>query len=177
MKIILVMVMSANGKITAGENTRVHDWSSKEDQKYFAALKEKSRLIIMGRKTFDVARPTMTLSPKTLRVVLTGKPKSFAKLAVPEQLEFTNESPKVLVKRLKRQGYKEVLIAGGTEINTLFLKKNLVSELWLTIEPVFLGRGKNLLGETPLNTGVRLKSHRQLNGEGTLLLKYEVNRK
>lgn len=178
MFIILVMVMSANGKITSGENTRLHDWTSPEDQKYFAKLIEKSELVIMGRKTFLSAKPLMTLSTKTLRVVLTKKPKRYFKLSMPGQLEFTKEPPHTLVKNLEKRGYKQALLVGGAEINTAFLNVKLVNEMWLTVEPVILGNGKNLFSEKGLSSSpcLQLKSRKKLNGRGTLLLKYTVIR-
>ena len=102
MKIILVAVMSANGKITAGKNTRVYDLSSKEDRYYFSALIKKSKLVIMGRKTYIEARAHMILSPKTLRVVMTKRPDTYRKQAVSGELEFTNQSPKKLIGKLDR---------------------------------------------------------------------------
>jgi len=176
MKVVLAAVMSANGKITAGKNTRVHDWSSKEDQKYFASLKAKARLIIMGRGTFDAAKKHITLSPKTLRVVMTQKPERFARAAVPGQLEFTAMPPKKLLGALAQRGYREALLTGGSEVNTLFLRAHLVDEVWLTVEPKMFGRGKGLLSEKKLNINTRLLSIKRLNKNGTLLLKYSIDR-
>lgn len=174
MHITLIAVTSLNGKITAGENTRVHDWASKEDQRYFTALKEKSRLIIMGRKTFDAGREHMTLSPKLLRVVLTKNPGAYKKFEVPKQLEFTDESPETVLKRLEKIGQKKALLVGGAEINTAFLKQNLVNELWLTVEPLIIGQGKNLFSETELHKKILLRNVKKLNKNGTLLLKYKI---
>ena len=176
MKIILVAVMSANGKITAGKNTRVYDWSSKEDRYYFSALIKKSKLVIMGRKTYIEARAHMILSPKTLRVVMTKRPDTYRKQAVSGELEFTNQSPKKLIGKFKHRGYKEALIVGGGEINTAFIRENLIDELWLTVEPVIFGCGKNLFSENNFRAGLRLQSVERLNKKGTLLLKYSAGK-
>lgn len=172
MKIILVMVQSLNGKITAGVGSRVHDWSSKEDRRYFAALKEKARLIIMGRKTYEAAGGRITLSPRTLRVVLTKNPRGYTRETVVGQLEFAGNSPKVLIQKLKRRGYRKAFLVGGAEINSAFLKAKLVNELWLTLEPLILGAGKNLVTEEHFKKQLELKSVKKLNKKGTLLLKY-----
>lgn len=172
MKIILVMVQSLNGKITAGVGSRIHDWSSKEDQKYFTALTAKARLIIMGRKTYEAAKEHMVLSPNTLRVVLTKNPKRYKRETVAGQLEFAGNSPKVLIQTLKRRGYRKALLVGGAEINSAFLKAKLVNELWLTLEPLILGAGKNLVTEEHFKKQLELKSVKKLNEKGTLLLKY-----
>ncbi len=174
MKIICVMVMSANGKITLGRNPNVHDWSSKEDQRYFAAIKEKATLIIMGRKTYKVASGQMALSAKTLRVVLTKRLGAYKKQAVAGQLEFTDELPETLIEKLERRGYKKALLVGGSEINSAFFGARLIDELWLTIEPKIFGRGTSIVSEKNFTADLRLKSSEQLNKNGTVLLKYEV---
>ena|SRR3989338_6137086 len=176
MKIILVAVISINGKTTKGRDPDVHDWSSKEDQEYFAALKEKSRLIIMGRKTYEAAKGHTALSPKILRVVLTKNPKRYRHLTVQNQLEFTNQPPKKLLATLKRRGYAEALLVGGSEVNSAFLRANLIDEIWLTVEPLVLGTGKTLFSKDRPNKRMRLLHSKQLNKSGTLLLKYTVER-
>jgi dihydrofolate reductase len=178
MKVTLVMVMSADGKITAGENSRVHNWTSTEDQKYFSSLIKKSRLVIMGRKTFLAAKSSMKLNGKTLRIVMTRNPEQHSEQTVPGQLEFTNDSPEKLLAALKKRGYKEALLVGGAEINSTFLKANLIDELWLTLEPVILGNGKSIFSESnsPTKLKLKLKSSKKFNTKGTLLLKYDVVR-
>ncbi|MDO8482423.1 MAG: dihydrofolate reductase family protein [bacterium] len=175
MKTILVMVMSADGKTTAGKNGRVHDWSSSEDQRYFSALIKKSELVIMGRKTFLAARRNMKLSPTIHRIVLTRKPLRYKKFEVSKQLEFTDESPQALVKRLEKY-YQTALLVGGSEINSAFLKASLIDELWLTIEPLILENGKTLFSKDTPNKRMRLLHSKRLNKSGTLLLKYTVER-
>ena len=167
------MVQSLDGKITAGENTNVHDWSSKEDQKYFSALIKKSPLIIMGRKTYETAKQSMKLSEKNLRVVITGKPENYKREEIENQLEFTSDSPEMILKKLEKRGYRKSLLVGGAETNSEFLKAKLVNELWLTVEPVILGKGKNLFSESPSKENVKLVSAKKLNKKGTLLLKYD----
>jgi len=173
MKIIIAAVMSVNGKITSGDKTRVHDWSSPEDRKYFSALIKKSELVIMGRKTFLAARADMKLSTAIHRVVLTKKPAMYKKFEVPKQLEFTDESPRTLMKRLEKY-HRTAMLVGGTETNSTFLREKLIDELWLTVEPKIFGYGKGLFSEKNLNVGLQLRSMKQLNKNGTLLLKYTV---
>ncbi|MSU55082.1 MAG: dihydrofolate reductase [Candidatus Taylorbacteria bacterium] len=173
MKIILVMVMSADGKITAGENTNVQDWSSKEDLKYFSALIKKSSLIIMGRKTYETAKENMRLSKKNLRVIITGNPKKYEREKIENQLEFSNTPLAPLIKSLEKRGYKKGLLVGGAKTNASFIKANLINEMWLTVEPVILGKGRNLFLESPLMTSLKLLSSKKLNKKGTLLLKYD----
>ncbi len=65
MKVILVMVMSVDGKTTKWGDSKIHGWTSKEDHQFFFALLKRERLLIMGRKTYQAARLKMKLSPHT----------------------------------------------------------------------------------------------------------------
>jgi dihydrofolate reductase len=174
MKVILAVVASINGKTTKGDITNVRLWTSKEDQKYFATLIQKSNLIVMGRETYEAARPVINLTPGKLRIVLTRSPERFKRLEVLGQLEFTNDSPTQLVKRMESDGYKTMLLVGGSIINSLFFQQNIIDEVWITIEPLIFGKGKGLVEETNLNVPLRLNTVKKLNKNGTLLLKYCV---
>lgn len=174
MHLTLVMVQSLDGKITAGENANVYNWSSKEDQEYFSALIEKSPLIIMGRKTYETVKGKMKLSEKNLRVVITRNPENYKKEEIENQLEFSSDLPKMLLRKLEKRDYKKGLLVGGSETNSAFLKANLINELWLTVEPIILGKGKNLFSETPLKASFKLISAKKINKKGTLLLKYDL---
>jgi len=174
MRVILVVVASINGKSTKGEIANVRVWSSKEDQKYFATLIQKSNLIVMGRETYEAARPIIKLTPHKLRIVLTRNPERFKRFEVLGQLEFTNDSPSGLVKRMETQGYETMLLVGGSKISTLFFKENKIDEIWVTLEPYIFGRGKNLVEETNLDLTLKLINVTKLNKKGILLLKYSV---
>lgn len=173
MKIILVMVSSVDGKITKWKDGDSYEWTSQEDKVHFESVVRRSTLIVMGRTTFEVANPR----PKkgTLRVVLTKNPDKYRYLTVSGQLEFTNESPKVLAGRLEMLGYKELLLVGGSGINTSFFQQGLVDELWLTIEPRIFGKGKLLVTGEEMDIQLKLYGVNKLNTRGTLLLKYMVS--
>lgn len=174
MKVTLVMVSSVDGKITQHNAPDIYHWTSIEDQKHFFALIAKHNIIVMGRSTFEAARPVMRLTPGKLRLVMTRSPEKFASETVPGQLEFTNKHPQEIVADLEKKGYTEMLLAGGASVNTLFLKENLVDELWLTIEPKIFGVGSPLVGVEALDVNLSLETIEKLNKQGTLLLKYRI---
>lgn len=174
MKAIMVAVSSLNGKLTKNEETDIYKWASKEDAKLFFSLIKRHNLIVMGRETYEAARPIIKLSPKKLRIVLTRNPERFKRLEVKGQLEFTNESPTQLIKRMETKGYKTMLLVGGSVISSLFFKENKIDEVWITLEPYIFGRGKNMVEEIDLDIPLKLISFTELNKKGTLLLKYSV---
>lgn len=174
MKIIMTMVMTADGKITKWQDPNIYKWTSKEDQNFFFSLIKKNNLIVMGSKTYDAVQKNIKLQDKKLRIVLTKNPQKYSSDQIPNKLEFSNETPKKLITRLEKRGYKKILLVGGGKVNAAFLKSNLVDELYLTIEPKIFGQGKPLVAEEKLNKSLKLISLKRLNKEGTLLLKYKL---
>lgn len=166
----LVMVTSVDGKITHGDDSDVSSWSSVEDQEHFRHLIEDASVIVMGRKTYEVAKEGMEHRAGRLRVVMTRTPGKFEHEQKLGMLEFTHESPRELVQRLK----KNVLVVGGSEVSTAFLRANLVTRLLLTIEPWVFGEGKSLFGDEVPGVALHLVKSQQLNSRGTLLLEYKV---
>ena len=172
MKVILAMVQSLDGKTTKWHDPHLHTWTSQEDQQYFAKLIEHHKLIIMGRKTYEVAKPMIKPQLDKFRIVLTNHPEQFDNEKV-GQLQFTKEGPTELVRRLEKKGYKEGLLVGGAHTNTEFLEEHLVDEVWLTIEPKIFGSGNELI-QGSVDVNLELLSIEKLNERGTLLLKYKV---
>ncbi|MEK7478036.1 MAG: dihydrofolate reductase [Patescibacteria group bacterium] len=175
MKIILAMVVSLDGKTTKWGEPKIYGWTSKEDQALFSPLIQKPPLVIMGRKTFAAAKKIIRLSPTILRIVITREPNKYRDLSVPGQLEFTNDNPKTLIKKLASRGFTEALLMGGEQVNTSFFKAKLINEIWLTIEPLIFGAGNNLVLPEKFNIDLSLQDIERLNEKGTLLLKYKVN--
>lgn len=176
MKITMVMLATADGKTTRGDESDIYKWTSKEDQAYFFGLIKKSRLIVMGRSTYEAVSSIIKLETKKLRIVMTHNPQKYQSKTVPGQLEFSNESPTRLVERLSKLGYEDILLVGGSTVNGLFLKDGLVDELYLTIEPRIFGSGKSIVNYPLLNTELHLISAEKLNDNGTMLLKYKIIR-
>lgn len=174
MKIILVMVASADGKTTKWEESAVHGWSSKEDKEHFQSLKTEHRLIVMGRKTYEHVKNEITLSPLIRRIVMTQRPADFSGEAVDGQLEFTDEPPPTLVKRLASEGFDTMLLVGGSELNGGFLEHQLINECYITIEPRFFGSGKSIFADTKIDVSLQLMELRKLNKQGSLVVHYSL---
>ncbi len=174
MKVILVAVVSANGKTTNASNPNIYHWTSKEDQDYFFSLVKKNNLLVMGYKTYVHAKPFISHASGKLRLVLTRTPQKFAKEALPNMLEFTNESPRILLQKLTKRGYRKMLLLGGSSINYLFLTSHVIDEIWLTIEPHLFGTGKTLFDDELFQFSLKLLHTKKLNKQGTLLVKYKI---
>ncbi len=176
MKVTLVIVTSIDGKTTHGSEINHYvTWASKEDQEFFFnEIINKAKLIIMGSTTYETSRHLMQHRDGRLRVVITRTPEKYSGDAVPNKLEFTNENPTDLIKRLEDRGFTEGLLVGGANTNTKFFKQGLVTELWQTLEPKILGSGNGIVGDEVVEFSLELISSERLNEKGTLLLKYKV---
>ncbi len=137
MQIILLAAISADGKIAQREGQTSLDWTSKEDLKFFIEKTKEVGVVIMGRKTFEtIGKP---LKGRRL-IVLTNRP-----VASQEDdegiIEFTNEQPRDLLARLQNKGHDRVVVAGGASVYSQFLREGLVTDVFLTVEPVLFGQG------------------------------------
>lgn len=170
MKIILLAVVTIDGKLARDEHHFV-DWSSPEDKKLFFSTTRKAGVLIVGHNTF---RTFPSPLPGRLHVVLTRDTSD--KVNIPEVVEYTDKSPQEIVANLASRGYSEAVMAGGAGANALFLKAGLVDEIWLTIEPLIFGTGIDLLRGAEFDLRANLISVKQLNERGTVHLKYKVNK-
>ncbi len=162
MKVILIVALSADGFI-AKDSDHFADWTSKEDKKLFVDLTRESGVVIMGRNTFETIGKAL---PGRLNMVYTSK-----KLA-DKNIEATAEEPTLLLNRLAERGFNKVAVCGGQSIYDLFLKENLVDELYITVEPKLFGNGITL-SKSFSDTELKLIELKKLNND-TLNLHYKV---
>lgn len=129
----------------------------------------KHYITIMGDNTYNTLKnPPLK---KRLNVVFTLK--NIAE-EVPEVL-WVSGDPTEVIKSLERDGYESAVLIGGSCINTLFLENNLVSEIWLTIEPKIFGEGLSLFNKKIMrDINLKLYKFNPLN-EHSILLKYRVS--
>ncbi|MBI3120028.1 MAG: dihydrofolate reductase family protein [Candidatus Kerfeldbacteria bacterium] len=169
MKIVLVMVATADGVISKRIDQTV-DWSSKEDKKIFIEETKKLGTIIMGSTTYRVIGRHL---PGRLNVVLTSDPAKFANQTIPGELEFMCGTPQEIVGVLEKRGVTSAALIGGPTTNAAFLKAGLVNELLLSIEPRIFGMGINLSEGQDLDLRLKLLEHRLLNPD-VVLLRYQI---
>lgn len=172
MRVKMAAVISLDGKIKKADVPHKREWVSSEDKAYFNQLMDDYNLIVMGRKTYT----SMALAPQSGKqyVVVTRNPELYEAKSASNSLEFSKSTPQQIVKKYESLGFARLLLIGGGNIYTSFLKANLVDEIDLTIEPIILGQGNNLANSLYTNIKLSLVQQSQLNERGTLLLKLEV---
>jgi dihydrofolate reductase len=168
MKIILMAAVTIDGKIARNERHFV-DWSSKEDKKLFFRETKRAGVVIMGNNTYKTLPSPL---PGRLHIVLTANRSD--KTDLPGVVEYTDRPPEEIVTGLEARGYSEAVLIGGAQVNSLFLKRGLVDELWLTIEPLIFGSGIDLLRGADFDLRARLTRIERLNETGTVHLRYSL---
>ncbi|MBI2473286.1 dihydrofolate reductase [Candidatus Uhrbacteria bacterium] len=135
MNIWLIAAISANGFIAESSGQRSLDWTSREDLEFFIQKTKEAGVVIMGRKTFEtIGRP---LKERRL-IVMTRQEGMMAQM---EGVEWWSGRVVELVNKLTEEEVRSIVIAGGSSIYSQFLEAGLVTDLYLTIEPVLFGTG------------------------------------
>ncbi len=146
MKVVLMAVVSANGKISRSNNSSI-DWNSKADLEWFKEMTKSIGVVIMGRKTFETLKSPLK---DRLNIVMTRNPIE----SNSRDLMYTSNSPRQILETVSKLGYTQVAVIGGKEIFTLFMREKLVDDLYITHEPILID-GIDLFDR--LETDVRLK--------------------
>lgn len=143
MKVTLLMAVTLDGKI-AQSSDHFPDWTGKADKKFFAGETKKAGCLVMGSSTYDtIGRPL----PGRKNVIMTRSPESRKNEHDVSELEFTAKSPVELVKQLEAEGFTELVLGGGAQINTLWAQAGLIDEVVLTISPLIFGEGLGLFSQ------------------------------
>jgi len=166
-----MMATTADGKI-AKSSDHFPDWTSKEDKKMFMEVTKEHGAVIMGDKTFFTFSKPL---PDRLNVVFTllKNPCLPAGMAPKtENVKWVTGEPEKVLAELEKDGYKSAILGGGAYLNTQFLEKKLIDEIWLTIEPKIFGEGLGVFGGD-FDVNLKLTDVSKIN-ENAVVLKYEV---
>ncbi len=168
-KVTAIAAISVDGKIAVHSNQR-SDWTSREDKQFLRSKLAEESLVVVGNNTYKAS-----LGPLSSRNCLVFSRSVQGTKKASDLLTYCNpESPDELKALLEK--CSQVFVLGGAQVYSYFLDHDLLTDLYLTIEPVVFGRGLSLFGdEKNLNTKLSLESSRALNDHGSLLLHYLCN--
>jgi len=168
MKVILYMATTING-IIAEENDSTNFISEKELSNFSSMIKKIGNIII-GQKTYKIMKQHGEFKsfPEITTVIVS---QNKVKINSPKHL--TANSPKEALAILKKLGFNQALVAGGGILNASFLKKQLINEIYLDLEPVILGKGVKLFSENNTETKLELVEINQFS-QNEIQLHYKV---
>jgi len=162
------MAVTTDGIIAKTSSDNPVKWTSKEDTKLFVKTSKEAGVIIMGQNTFDTFGSPL---PNRLNIVLTKETRN----DIPDSLEHKEGDPKKILDDLADRGFEMVLICGGTFVNSLFLKYNLIDEIQITIEPKLFGSGLRLFDGIDVDLDLDLVEINKIN-ENSINLLYKVKK-
>lgn len=192
MQVILLAAISVDGKIAERTDQTSLDWTSKEDTKFFVEKTKEVGVVIMGRKTFETigkplkGRRVIVLSREVNGMTPASGPADSSRLfpsagdhavfsVIPPEgiVEYVNLSPHHLLKRLENEGHDAVVVAGGSSVYSQFLRDGLVTDLYLTVEPVLFGTGISFSSDVD-RINMQFVEMRML-GSQSILLHYRLH--
>ncbi len=164
---IAFVAASVDGRISLSSKTLPH-WTSQEDWKFFQKSLSRIEAVVVGRNTYLSAADRLR---QRNAFVLSSRQKTSQRRGTVIFVNPTNVNLAKLV-----QQYKSVAVLGGGAVYRFMLENGLLDEIFITIEPLIFGRGKEMFVGGTQTTQLRLLSVKRLNRAGTLLLHYKINR-
>lgn len=154
MKVIQSNAISINGMI-ARENGD-EDWLPSEGWDEFVADVARFHNFVMGRETYELV---MKLYPDYNFDNVDAK----FKVIVTANIDFVApngytvvHSPQDAVKFLESKDMEMGLIVGGGGLNSSFYAEGLIDEMWLTVNPTILGKGRPFVATGDIEVDLRL---------------------
>lgn len=167
MKVVLYMAMTLDGFVAKKDGDS--DWVSPVDSKIFEQKIHEAGCIILGRKTFEQYQGELYPVAGVLNIILTTNKR--IKFNQPNVIYVL--TPLEATKLAQEKGYDNALLIGGGTTNGLFLKENLIDEIFLTIYPLIFGNGIKLFANIEKETYLKLVSQKDI-GEGLNQLHYRI---
>jgi dihydrofolate reductase len=168
MNVFLIAAVTIDGFI-GRESGHFPHWTSPEDTQFFVQKTKAAGVLVMGATTYQSLLDKGRTLPGRRVIVYTNNSSKFD-----ASVETTNSSPEDLCKQLEAEGVTDLAICGGSTIYGLFVASGVVSELFITIEPVVFGTGLSLF-DRELDTSYDLQEITELN-QHTRLMHYVSRR-
>lgn len=172
-RVVLSMCMSLNGFIAREDGQE--DWLPSSGWDEFLIDAKAFGNIVMGRETYELVTKLYLDynfdNIDTQCKLIVSRNKGFV---APNGYDVV-DSPEHAVTFLHERGFENVFLIGGGKLNAEFLRLGLIDELWLTINPHILGRGRPVIGLSDLDLPLTFVQRNDLSG-GRFRAKYRVNK-
>lgn len=170
MKVILFMAVSLNG-IIARENNE-EDFLSEDNWKTFVELSHKTGCMIWGRKTQEVVLGWEKEYIDALKEIKKVVVSSNLSLTLGENYILAS-SPQDALNKLSAEGFKEVILTGGSILNSSFAKENLIDEVILNVEPAITGEGIPLFAPSEFDLKLKYIDSKEISDQ-IIQLRYSI---
>lgn len=166
MTIILYMALSIDGIAALDGERGIQEYGSKEDRDFFIQEAKNCDAVIMGRRT------AKNKIKGVKNFVLCHDESAFKAEDDGVERIFLSGSAQEIRDKIEAYGVQKAALLGGPSTNADFLRAGLVDQIFLTVEPVTIGRGIHFL-EQGLESRWTLAGSKVLNERGTIVLHYK----
>lgn len=172
--VVLFIAMSLDGYI-ADINGGV-DWltgqnENAENPDTYSAFVRDVDTVVMGWNTYD--QVVTELSPtEWIYSDLTSYIITHRDIPPTENINFVNENPCDLVKKLKQKQGKNIWICGGSDIIQQLMKEDLIDIYYISVIPTILGNGIRLFNKIDKEIKLQLICTQNYNGITDLVYKH-----
>jgi dihydrofolate reductase len=163
------MAQTLNG-IVARENYG-EDFLSDENWKVFLSLAKETGCFVVGRNTYQIIKKWKDYNFDTIKAT---------KIVISKNPDFNIDkgyilanSPKNALEKASKLGFKRVLLIGGGNVNSSFMRIGLVNEIIINIEPFILGKGIRIFSEENFESKLKLLKLTKLKS-GIVQLHYKI---
>jgi len=161
---LAIAAVTLDGRIAADED-HFSNWTSKEDKKFMRSLLDTCDVVIVGNNTYKTAKKPLS---KRNCIVLTRSIPGTKRMA--PNLMYLNTKGAKLKQIIINAKYKKVAVLGGAQVYTYCLEREMITDLYLTVEPVIFGAGIPLFAGKLKLRKPKILSVKKLNRKGALLI-------
>jgi dihydrofolate reductase len=147
-----------------------YDWIVGDPDIDFAALTAQFDTLLMGRRTYEVARGGTAADAEVVVFSHTLRQEDHPRVRI------VADNAADAVRELKSRPGKDIWLYGGGELFRRLLEADCVDTVEPAVIPVVLGAGVPLLPGPSLQRSLRLTQHRLYEKSGIMLLEYDVVR-
>jgi dihydrofolate reductase len=141
MKVIMHPAVTLDGFI-ADLNGECYSWINEDDEEFYNQAIKKAGCSLVGRKTYDQYIDDYPSKNGSTTFVYTTSEEQKDQ----DRIKFLRGTPSEVLKQIEAQGFNEVILSGGGEINGSFAEAGLVNEIIVSNYGVTLGEGIPLFG-------------------------------
>jgi dihydrofolate reductase len=168
-KVILGLAVSLDGFIE-GPNGE-YDWCFTDQDYGLNDFFKQVDAIFMGRKSYELVQKDH--AENSWKHLTTYVVSNSLKEINQENTQLISGNIKEKVLALKHSPGKDIWLFGGAELTTFFVNEQLVDELWLSVHPILLGKGKPLFQNITERKTLKLIDQK-IYSTGLVSLRYEA---
>lgn len=141
MKVTMYPAITLDGFIS-DLNGECYSWISDEDEASYEQVVKQAGCLLIGRKTYEQYQDDYPLKSGATTFIYTHS-KDYKDQ---DKVKFVNGTPEEVLRQIAAQGFSEVIVGGGGEVNGAFAEAGLIDEIIISIYNVTIGEGIPLFG-------------------------------